>query len=77
VSFEVYVQCFGEAEERGIARARVRALFPVVEEQSELDYWMVRYDEKNWCHIWVKGVATDREKLKSLCVERPCGDLRL
>jgi hypothetical protein len=77
MSFEVYVQCFGESERTGISRVAVRSLFPVIEEESEPDYWRIRYDDKNSCDIGVTAVTSNTEMLKSLFVDRPCGDLRL
>jgi hypothetical protein len=77
MGFEVYVQCFGESEWTGISRVAVRSLFPVIEEESEPDYWRIRYDDKNSCDIGVTAVASNKEMLKSLFVDRPCGDLRL
>ena len=77
MGFEVYLQCFGESERTGISRAAVRSLFPVIEEESERDYWRVRYDNKNLCEIGVTAMTSDNEMLKSFYVDRPCGDLRL
>jgi hypothetical protein len=77
MGFEVYVQCFGESERTGISKAAVRSLFPVVAEESEPDYWRVRYDDKNSCHIGVVSLPSDRGMLKSFYLERPCADPRL
>ena len=77
MGFEVYLQCFGESERSGISRAAVRSLFPVIEEESEPDFWRVRYDNKNSCDIAVTAMTSDEEMLKSFYVDRPCGDLRL
>jgi hypothetical protein len=77
MSFEVYLQCFGEGERLGISRAAVRSLFPVIEKESEPDYWRVRYDSKNSCDIGITAMALDKEMLKSFYVDRPCRDLRL
>jgi len=76
MGFEVYVECFDENEQMGIRRAAVRALFPIVDVESSIDFWRVCYDAKNSCDIGVTAIATDRDRLKSLYVDRPCGDLR-
>jgi hypothetical protein len=76
MSFEVYLQCFGETERSGISRAAVRALFPIIEQESKPDYWSIRYDEMNSCHIGVTALPSEREMLNALYVARPCGDLR-
>lgn len=77
MSFEVYVQCIGETGRRGIPRAAVKSLFPVIEEESEPDWWRVRYDDMNSCEVSVSSIPSDREFLNSLCVFRPCQDPRL
>ncbi len=77
MGFEVFLECFGTTAQSGIPAAAVRALFPIVEKESEPDYWRVFYDDRNFCHISVKPMTSDTEKLKSIYVERPCGDLRL
>ena len=77
MGFEVYVQCFGESEKTGLPRTAVRALFPIVAEESQPDYWRVRYDDKNACHIGVISVPSDEKMLKSIVVERPCGEPKL
>ena len=77
MGFEVYVQCFGESERTGISRTVVRSLFPIIAEESEPDFWRVHYDDKNACHIGVVALPSDKNMLKSLCVERPCADARL
>ena len=75
MSFDIYLQCFA-GEPTGIARAKVRALFPIVEDKSEPDYWSVHYDPANSCKINVTPSTSDNELLTSLSVNRPCGDLR-
>ena len=77
MSVEVYLQCFGESERSGISRAAVRRLFPVVEEESESDDWRILYDPKNSCDIGVTALDSDKAMLTSLCIYRPCGDIRL
>jgi len=77
IGFEDFLQCLKESEQTGISRAAVRSLFPIVEEDSEPDYCRVRYDDKNSCHIGGTAVASNKEMLKSLFVERPHRDLRL
>ena len=75
MSFDVYLQCFA-GEPPGIPRTAVRALFPIVEEKSEPDYWSVQYDPANSCKINVTPAESDNELITSLSVNRPCGDMR-
>jgi hypothetical protein len=77
MSFEVYLQCFGETEGLGLSREVVRALFPVDEASSEPNYWRLRYDGQIRCDIGVSPFPTDATMLVGLYVERPCRDLRL
>jgi hypothetical protein len=77
LSFDVFLQCFKGGEPAGIPRVVVRPLFPVDESRSEPDYWCVCYDDLNSCHISVYSLPSDPLLLESLCVFRPCGDLRL
>lgn len=77
MGFEVYVNCVGELEGSGLPRAIVRSLFPVVEDESEPNYWRVWYDSKNSCEIGVTAAPSNPEMLTALLVNRPCADLRL
>ncbi len=77
MGFEVFMECFGETQHSGISRDAVRSLFPVVETESEPDHWRVRYDAKDSCLVCVTPLASDPRRLRSLYVDRPCGDLRL
>jgi hypothetical protein len=75
MGFDIYLQCFA-GEPPGISRAKVRALFPIVEQDSEPDYWSVRYDGANSCKIGITPSTVDKEIIASLSVNRPCGDVR-
>jgi hypothetical protein len=77
MSFELYLQCFGETERLGLPSESIRALFPVDEASSEPDYWRLRYDSQNSCDIGVHTLATDVTKVADFYVERPCRDIRL
>jgi hypothetical protein len=75
MGFEVYLQCFA-GEPPGISRAAVRALFPIIEESSALDYWSVQYGPADSCRIGATPSETDAELITSLCVYRPCGEVQ-
>jgi hypothetical protein len=77
VGFEVYLQCFGETERTGLARDALCSLFPVEDRRSEPNHWRVKYDEMNHCMLTVRGVENNDASVAHLCIERPCGDLRL
>jgi hypothetical protein len=75
MSFDIFLQCVG-GDPPGIPRAAIRALFPIIEEGSEPDYWTVHYDHANSCKIQVTAAHSNRELITSLAVNRPCGDVR-
>jgi len=77
MSFELYLQCFGETERLGLSKDSIRALFPVDEASSEPDYWRLRYDSQNGCDIGVHPLPADVTRLADFYVERPCRDIRL
>jgi hypothetical protein len=77
MGFEVYLECFDENKRTGISRSTVRALFPIVDAESSMHFWHVRYDANNSCDIGVTAIAAEHDRLKSLHVDRPYGDLRL
>jgi hypothetical protein len=76
MSFEIYLQCFERWKPAGVPLSSVRALFPVVEGESEPDYWKVWYEEFDWCNISVTLLSTDPALVEHLCAFRPCGDMR-
>jgi hypothetical protein len=75
MGFDIYLQCFA-GEPPGISRAAVRALFPIVEQDSEPDSWSVRYDNVNCCKIGIRPSKVDDKLITALSVNRPCGDVR-
>ncbi len=77
MSFDLYFQPLVPGKPLDISRAELRSLFPVVEEESEPDYWKIRYDPLNTCHIGVTAATSASDLLSSFYVERPCGDPRL
>jgi hypothetical protein len=77
MSFDLYLNCFGETEKTGLTREAVRSLFPIEEGSSEPDFWRVRYGNADSCEISVTPLANDRSRLNFFHVNRPCGDSRL
>jgi hypothetical protein len=74
LSFQVFMQCFTAGRLSGVSAAAVRGAFSNFAEDSEPDYWHLRYDDANSCHVHV----TQRDDLiQALTVDRPCGDRRL
>jgi hypothetical protein len=76
MGFDLFFQPLVNGEVLDIGTAELRSLFPVVDEESKPDYWSIRYDSLNACHIGVKAFASSANQLASFYVERPCGDPR-
>lgn len=76
MSFDLYFQPATHGEPLGIGRTELRALFPIIETESEPDYWKVQYDPVNTCHIGVTALGLANDLLSSFYVERPCHDPR-
>ena len=71
MSFEIYLQCFGETEKLGLPRDAIRALFPVDEAGSERDYWKLRYDSREGCDIGVNPLETMPPNYRAfMCIGR-------
>ena len=77
MSFDLFIQCFGETELSGLSRDAVRALFPIDESSSQKDYWKVKYDDRNQADIDVTPLQADDRRLLHLCVNRPCAEQKL
>jgi hypothetical protein len=73
MSFDLYFEPATQGKPLAISRAELRSLFPVIEEDSEPDYWKIQYDPLNVCHIGVKSSKPGSDTLSSFHVERPCG----
>ena len=76
MSFDLYLQPAVPGQSLDISRSELRALFPVFDADSKPDYWSIRYDSLNSCHIGVKSAPSSNDHLASFYVERPCGDGR-
>jgi|SRR5580658_2652666 hypothetical protein len=76
MSFDLYFQPVMQGKPLAISRTELRSLFPVIENESESDYWKIAYDSLNVCHIGVTPSTSAGDLLSSFYVERPCGDPR-
>ena len=74
MSFELFIQWHDDGNRGRVPRSAVKALFPVSIAESDLERWVVRYDELNSCDIYV---GSDPASIDSLTVSRPCADERL
>jgi len=76
MSFDVFFCCLEAPEPWRIARADLRALFPVVETASQPDSWIIAYDSLNCCAFALTPLAGVGDLIASLHIERPGGDPR-
>jgi len=76
MSFDVFIQCYGETERVGLSRDSVRSLFPVVESDSQTGYWRVQYAPDDSCDFYIGSDESDAARLRHFMVSRPCGDER-
>jgi hypothetical protein len=76
MSFDLFVECFGETRRTGLSKESVRSLFPISREEPEFDRWVVGYDDLNVSDIYSSSLDSDPQRLTGFMASRPCGDLR-
>ena len=77
MGFEVFVQCFEREQLSGAPVSAVRGAFTHVLDTSSDAEWKIRYDDTNWCNIYVHRHDDRPELVHSITVDRPCADVRL
>jgi hypothetical protein len=77
MSFEVFMQCSDRGQPSGVAAEAVRGAFTHFADNSEPDYWRLRYDELNSCDVLVTRFKGQPDQITALAVHRPCEDRRL
>lgn len=75
MSFDIYLQCHEDGELAAIPRQTVRSKFPIVDGESEPDYWKIRYDALHYCSMSVSSLPSNPEMLDSISFNRPCGGI--
>jgi len=76
MSFDAFVQSYGETQKSGLPVATVRSLFPIVREELEFNRWIIQYAPNDGCDFFVGFCKDDKERLVDFMISRPCGDLR-
>jgi hypothetical protein len=76
MSFELFMQCYDNGEPSGVPANAVRTAFSNLAEDSEEDYWHLRYAADDDCHIAVSRPGGLLDQISGLTVFRPCGDSR-
>ena len=77
MSFDLFVECYGETKLIGIPKNAISSLFPISREEVEFDRWVIEYDSLNHSDIFYSLIEEDKERLTGFTISRPCGDLRL
>jgi hypothetical protein len=81
MGFEVFINCYRRGKPEGVPRQRWIAAFGDFIHDEDTDVWLVKYDERNWCNIYVTPEPEELESIEpntisSAMVERPCADGR-
>lgn len=77
MGFEIFVQSFSEGVPAGISREQLRSAFDPHLTEAELGLWVVRYDDENWCDLYLSVDKTAPDLVDGFMVSRPCSDPRL
>ncbi len=77
MSFEVFLQRFENGQPSGMSADAVRNAFTNFEDDSEPDYWHLRYAPNDDCHVHVSRPDDAHQQISALSIHRPCVDLRL
>ena len=77
MSFEVNVQCFQKGECAEIPLQRVRDVFSPHLTEIDSQNWRIRFDDANFCDLYLRAHATDPELALGFTIHRPCADHRL
>ena len=72
MSLEFYFLPYHQGQPASLPRAELRRLFPVVDAESEPDYWRIRYDATHECAIGLTPVDGRPDLVASFCIYRPC-----
>jgi len=59
-----------------LSRDTVRSLFPVVEPESNTEFWRVQYRPDDSCDFYLGLDESDVARIRDFMVSRPCGDER-
>jgi hypothetical protein len=73
MSFDVFVQCYGETAKSGLPRERILSMFPISKQDSDRECWVVKYDELNSSDIYVDAESPG---IKHFMVSHPAEDIR-
>jgi hypothetical protein len=76
MSFDLFVQSYGDTQKSGLPADTVRSLFPIIREELEFDRWVIQYSQNDSCDFFVGFCKDDKERLVDFMISRPCGDLR-
>lgn len=65
MAFDFYLQFFPASQSLPLVERKLRELFPIVQQQTECDLWLVRYSEHDFTEIFV-GTGGSGDKVEAL-----------
>jgi len=77
MSFEVFIQCHENGDFGRIPRQAVRNAFAEFIVAEESNCWKTIYGTCESCDVSFSTSTSGTEFIQSLCVHRPCSDIRL
>ena len=77
MSIDVYVQCFRNGEFAAIPLQRIRDVFGPHLTETEPAYWRIRYNDANFCDLYLTAHDTDPLMAHGFTIHSPCADQRL
>jgi hypothetical protein len=77
MSFEVFVHCFEKGESASLPCTLIRRAFGPQLIELEPTFWQLRFDEANWCDLYLTVDEDDSSRIFGFMVSRPCSDERL
>jgi hypothetical protein len=77
MSFEIYVQVFGNEEPIGLSIEEISQSFGEYLSKVSPTLWKVQYDSENTSDIYIHGDGLEDSRINSFTIYRPCIDIRL
>ncbi len=77
MSFDLYLQAFGNGNAAGIALEIIRDAFGSHVIEVDEDYWQVQYGSGESSDIFLQTLPGEISMIHTISIHRPCRDMRL
>jgi hypothetical protein len=77
MSFDIFVDAYHEGAPAGISREAVRTIFGRFVSEVDMTCWRARYDEANFCDLYLSVDPAEPKKISGFMISGPCVDERL